>query len=117
MELSRLNLMYELHVDDDIRTEALTQFTDHAVKEIKSTAGWNADVYVNIEPEARDKRLYSVSMAVSGLSDPIFVRKDSRNLLAALRKVRKAVVRQIHRLKERPFTLRRKQALKIQHAP
>ena len=102
------HLMYEFHAKDLSQTEALKQYADHAVKEIKSTYGWDTDVQVTIEPEAKDKHLFSVSMSVFGLGEPIVVKKDGKQVLSVLRKVRKAVMRQIHRLSERKVSCRRK---------
>ena len=98
------------------QTQALKQYSDHAVKEIKSTYGWNTEVRVNIEPEAKDKSLYAVSMSVFGLTEPIFVKKDGKRALAVLRKVRKAVLRQIHRLGKKRVSHRKKMSLKERFA-
>ncbi|MGZ3745057.1 MAG: hypothetical protein ACXVBQ_14435 [Pseudobdellovibrionaceae bacterium] len=106
--------MSEFHAKDIIQTEALKQYTDHAVKEIQSTYGWDTEVQVKIEPEAKDKNLFYVSMSVFGLSEPIIIKKDGKHLMATLRKVRKAVMRQIHRLNQKRHSTRRKSFLKPQ---
>lgn len=111
MELFNQQFMYEFHAKDLSQTEPLKQYADHAVKEIKSTYGWDTDVQINIEPEAKDKHLFSVSMSVFGLSQPIVVKKDGKDVMATLRKVRKAVVRQIHRLCKKKVSGRRKHFL------
>lgn len=116
MELHGQELMYEFHARELTQTEALRQYADHAVKEIKSTYGWDTDIQINIEPEAKDKRLFSVSMSVFGLGEPIVVRKDGKHVRAVLRKVRKAVMRQIHRLVKRRVSYRRKSFFKEQLA-
>lgn len=116
MELFSQDLMYEFHVRDLTQTEALKQYADHAVKEIKSTYGWDTDVQINIEPEAKDKHLFSVSMSVFGLSEPVIIKKDGKQVLSVLRKVRKAVMRQIHRLSEKRVSHRRQILLKEQIA-
>lgn len=116
MELYSQELMYEFHARELTQTEALKQYADHAVKEIKSTYGWDTDIQINIEPEAKDKHLFSVSMSVFGLGEPIVVKKDGKHVMAVLRKVRKAVMRQIHRLNERRISYRRKSFLKEQMA-
>lgn len=116
MDLCNQDLMYEFHARDLTQTEALKQYADHAVKEIKSTYGWDTDVQINIEPEARDKHLFTVSMSVFGLSEPVVVKKDGKQVMSVLRKVRKAVMRQIHRLSEKKVRYRRKQFLKEQWA-
>ncbi|MGE0634315.1 MAG: hypothetical protein AB7O96_18010 [Pseudobdellovibrionaceae bacterium] len=116
MELHSQELMYEFHARELTQTEALKQYADHVVKEIKSTYGWDTDVQINIEPEAKDKHLFSVSMGVFGLDEPIVVKKDGKHVMAVLRKVRKAVIRQIHRLNKRRITYRRKTFLKEQLA-
>ena len=107
-------LMYEFHVKELGQTEALKQYADHVVKQIRTTAGWDTDVHVRIEPEAKDKRLFSVSMSVFGLGGPIVVSKEGKHELAVLRTVRKAVIRQIHRLVQRKIVQRRKQLIKQQ---
>ena len=102
------NLIYEFHAKDTTQTEALKQYADHAVKEIKSQYGWDTEVFVNIEPEAKDKHLYSVSMTVYGLREPIVVKKEGKQVLSLLRKVRKAVMRQIHRMTKRRVSYRKR---------
>jgi len=89
MDLFNEELMYEFHAKDLMQTEAIKQFADHAVKEIKSTYGWNTDIQIHIEPEAKDKHLFSVSMSVFGLGEPIVAKKDGKDVMAVLRKVRK----------------------------
>lgn len=116
MDLFSQDLMYEFHARDLTQTEALKQYADHAVKEIKSTYGWDTDVQINIEPEAKGKHLFSVSMSVFGLSEPVIIKKDGKQVLSVLRKVRKSVMRQIHRLSEKRVSNRRKILLKEQVA-
>ncbi len=108
--------MYEFHVKDLTQTESLKQYADHAVTEIKSNYGWDTEIQIHIAPESKDKHLFSVSMSVFGLSEPIVIKKDGKNVMAVLRKVRKAVVRQIHRLNERQIKYRRKSFFKEQLA-
>lgn len=112
--MSNLNpeLTYEFHVRELSQVEALKQYSDHVVKEIKSTTGWDADVHITIEPTAKDKHLFSVSMNVFGLGQPIVVKKEGKNVMAVLRKVRKAALRQIHRTNGKKICLRRKQNFK-----
>ncbi len=50
MDIFNEDLMYEFHSKDLSQTEALKQYACHAVKEIKSTYGWNTDIQINIEP-------------------------------------------------------------------
>ncbi|HEY8270041.1 MAG TPA: HPF/RaiA family ribosome-associated protein, partial [Pseudobdellovibrionaceae bacterium] len=109
-------LMYEFHIRELTQTEALKQYSDHAVKEIKSIYGWDSEVQVKIEPEAKDKHLFSVSISVFGLGQAIVVKKSGKHVMAALRKVRKAVMRQIHRLNERRISCRKKTFFKEQFA-
>lgn len=116
MDLFNQDLMYELHARELSQTEALRQYVDHAVREIKSTYGWDTDVQINIEPEVKDKRLFSVSMSVFGLGEPVVVKKDGKQVMSVLRKVRKAVMRQIHRMNEKRISQRRKVFLKEQIA-
>lgn len=108
MDLIDQELMYEFHAKDLTQTEALKQYADHVVKEIKSTTDWDSDVQINIEPVAKDKKLYSVSMSVFGLGHPIVVKKDGKDVMGVLRKVRKTVLRQIHALVDRKVRHRRK---------
>lgn len=108
MDLFNPELMYEFHASDLTQTEALRHYADHAVREIKLTYGWDTDVQVNIESEAKDKHLFSVSMSVYGLREPIVVKKGGKHILALMRKVRKTVMRKIHKLSERKVSRRRK---------
>lgn len=105
-------LMYEFHAKELTQTEALRKYADHVVKEIKSTSGWDTDIHVNIEPLVKDKHLFEVSMSVFGLGQPIVVSKDGKHAMAVLRKVRKAVLRQIHRMNGKKINLRRKPNVK-----
>ena len=107
LDLFHPDLMYEFHAKDLTQTEALRQYADHAVKEIKSTTGWDTYIQINIEPEAKDKQLFSVSMSVSGLIESIIVKKEGKHILAVLRKVRKAVLRQVHRMTKRKVSQRK----------
>lgn len=109
-------LMYEFHAKDLVQTEALKQLADHAVKEIKSIGGWDTEIHVNVEPEVRDKRIFSVSMAIFGLREPVVVKKQGKQVLAVLKKVRKAALRQIRRMNEKRIAMRKKQFLKEQFA-
>ncbi len=109
-------LMYEFQARDLSQTEALKQFADHAVKEIKTTYGWDTDVQIRIEPEAKDKHLYAVTMAVFGLGEPVVVQKAGKQVLPVLRKVRKSVLRRIHRLGDRKRSQRRRDVFKEQWA-
>jgi ribosome-associated translation inhibitor RaiA len=114
MDLFNHDLMYEFHVRALSQTDALKQYSNHAVREIKSVAGWDADVHVHIEPEAKDKHLFSVSMSVFGLGNKIVVKKEGKDVLATLRKVRKAVLRQMHELSKRKFSYRKNRTFKQQ---
>jgi ribosome-associated translation inhibitor RaiA len=107
MELNYEDLNYEFYTKDLLQTSALRQFADHAVKEIKSTYGWDTEVRISIEPEAKDKHLFSVSMSVYGLGTPVVIEKDGKHVMSLLRKVRKSIMRQIHRMHERRIHLRR----------
>jgi hypothetical protein len=116
MNSFRQELMYEFHAGQLVQTEALRQLADQAVKEIKDLAGWDTDVQVSIGPEAKDKRLFSVSLNVFGLREPIIVKKEGKHVLAVMRKVRKAVLRQIHKVNGKRMSYRRKQILREQFA-
>lgn len=109
------NLMYEFFARDVGHTDALRQVADHAVKEIKAAAGWDADVQVHIEPEARDKKLFAVCISVFGFGDSVIVRKVGKNTLAVFRKVKKSVLRKIHQLGDQRVA-RRRASLREQYA-
>ena len=109
MDLFSEELMYQFQVKDLGAKEALRQFADHLVKQIKAEAGWDTDVHLSIQPGVKGDQLYSVSLSVFGLSDPIVVRKQGRHVLNVMRKVRKAGLRQIHRLVQKKIVQRRKQ--------
>ncbi len=116
MDLYNQELMYELHTKDLTQIEALKQYADHAVKEIKLTYGWDTDVQIHIEPEAKDKHLFTVNMSVYGMGEPIIVSKNGKHVMAVLRKVRKAVMRQIHRVSEKRVSYRKRFFFKEQFA-
>ncbi|MBO9666527.1 MAG: hypothetical protein J7501_06895 [Bdellovibrio sp.] len=77
MDLFNQKFMYEFHARELLQQDALKQYADHAVKDIKSHYGWDTDVQINIEPEAKDKKLFSVSMSVFGLAEPTSGRNHS----------------------------------------
>lgn len=60
MDLFNEDLMYEFHVKDLSQTEALRQYADHAVKEIKSIYGWDTDVQVMRQIHRMCRRRVSV---------------------------------------------------------
>jgi ribosome-associated translation inhibitor RaiA len=109
-------LMYEFQAKGLTQTEAIKQYTDHTVKEIKSVCGWDADVQIHIEPEAKDKHLFSVSMSVYGLGEPIIIKKEGKNVMAVLRRIRKRVLRQVYQLNKKRISNRRRSFLREQFA-
>lgn len=111
-----VSFMYEFHAKELSQIEALRQIADHAVKEIKNIVGWDADVEVNIEPEIKDKHLFTVSMSVFGIGEPVVVKKQGKHVMAVLKKVRKTVLRQLHRISRRRVTERRKPFFREQFA-
>ena len=112
MDFINPELMYEFHIKELSQVDALKQYADHAVAEIKSATGWDSHIHINIEPEAKNKHLFVVSMSVFGLGEPIIVKKSGKNVLAILKKVRKTVLRQAHRLSEKRVSHRRNRFLK-----
>ncbi len=116
MDLYNQELMYEFHAGELTEPESVKQYADHAVKEIKSTYGWDTEIQINIESEAKDKHLFSVSMSVFGLGERIVVKKNGKHVLAVLRKVRKTMMRRIRRLNKRRVSYRRKSLFKEQLA-
>lgn len=116
MSFLNQELGYEFQAKDLTQTEAIKQYADHIVKEIKSQSGWDTDVQVHIEPEAKDKHLFSVSMSVYGLGESIVINKEGKNVMAVLRKVRKGILRQVHRISKKRINYRRKQIWREQFA-
>lgn len=116
MNFLNQELMYEFQAKDLTQTEAVKQYADHIVKEIKSQSGWDTDVQIHIEPEAKDKHLFTVSMSVYGLGEPIVISKEGKNVMAVLRKVRKGILRQVHRISKKRVSYRRKQFWREQFA-
>jgi hypothetical protein len=115
-QTSHNDLMYEFHARELGQTEALRQIADHAVKEIKATVGWDTDVEVTIQPEIKDKQIFSVCMVVFGEDEPVVVKKEGKHVLAVLKKVKKTVLRQLHRLNKRRISNRRMPLLNEQFA-
>ena len=108
MDLYNQELMYVFHAKELSHPETFRQYTDNAVKEIKLKYGWDTEVEVNIEPLVKDKNLFRVAMSVFGLTEPIVIKKDGKQVMSVLRKVRKAVMRKIHQLNEKKVTKRKK---------
>lgn len=116
MILADEKLSYEFQAKDISQKEAIKQYADHIAKEIKSIAGWDADVQIHIEPQAKDKHLFSVAMSVFGIGETFVSKKEGKNILAVMRKVRRGVLRQIYKLHKKRISHRRKQFLKEQMA-
>ncbi|MGE0762558.1 MAG: hypothetical protein AB7N80_04705 [Bdellovibrionales bacterium] len=100
--------MSEFHVKELMFTEALKEYADRTIEEIKAETGDRADVQIHIEPEAKDKGLFWVSMSVFGLKKPIIVKKDGKQIMAVFRKVRKTVLKQIHELSNKKIHKRKR---------
>jgi len=115
VDLINPELMYEFHARELTQTEGLKQIADHAVKEIKAKFGWDTDVEVSIEPEAKDKHLFSVCMSVFGAGETIVVKKEGKHVLATLKKVKKTVLRRLHDVGKRRIAYRRRTGLKEQY--
>lgn len=109
-------LFYEFQARELSQTEALKQYADHVAREIKDAFGWDAAVQIHVEPVVLDKKLFSVSISTQGFSGSIHVRKEGKYPLSVLRKVRKSVLRQIHRLNEKRMTGRKNRWLKEKYA-
>lgn len=116
MAFSNSEMMYEFDVKASAHSEALRQFADHTVREIKTLAGWDADVRVTVEPNRIVKGHFAVSMSVFGLDHSVFVRKEGRNLIAVFRKVRNAVLRSVQRQSKRRMAKRRRRIFSEQFA-
>jgi hypothetical protein len=112
MTILNPELMYEFHARELSQTEALKKYADHVVKEIKTTAGWDSEIHVNVEPAVKDKNLFLVSMTVFGLGQPIVVKKMGKRVLSLMKKVRKAVLRQIHNMSDKKCSLRKRKVKK-----
>lgn len=100
--------MYEMSFKDVNLSHQIKQVFDQMVKEVKSAAGWDTDVEIHVEPEVKDKGVYLVSVTVHGLGEKIFVKKRGKLLLSVIKKVRKAVIRQVHRKSHRRLRFRKK---------
>lgn len=116
MSILNHELTYEFQAKNLTQTEAIKQYADHIVKEIKSLSGWDTDVQIHIEPVAKNKHLFAVSMNVYGLGETVIVKKEGKNVMAVLRKVRKGVLRQVHESSKKRVSYRRKQFFKEQFA-
>ncbi len=112
MDFYQSELTYEVQTNEFKQTEALKQYCAHAVKEIKSTYGWDTEVQISILPSGQSSDEFSVTMKVFGLGEPVIAKKSGKQVMAQLRKVRKAVMRQIHRMSERKACYRRKSFFK-----
>lgn len=116
MDFTSTELMYEFHAKDFSQPESFKAYADQAVKEIKSKYGWDTEVHINIETVSKDKGVFSVSMTVFGLGETITAKKDGKHALSIFRKVRKTVMRQIHKLSKKRINFRKKQIFKERFA-
>lgn len=116
MSFYKTELMYGINIKGLTETDALKQLAEHMVKEIKSTTNLDTEIQITVEPEAKNKRIFSVSMSVLGLQDPVFVKKDGKNVFAVFKKAKKTVLRQIHRMNQKRIAIKRKQFFKEQYA-
>lgn len=87
MNLLNTELQYEYHAKDIGRRFKV--FADQAVKEIKQQVGEEPDISVFIEKEEKSKNLHQVAISITGNRDDVFVKKEGKNLVGLIKKVKK----------------------------
>jgi hypothetical protein len=106
MSVYRQEFAYGFQAKNLVNIEPLKKVMDRTVREIQSLIGKEADVQVSIESEVKNKKLFSVSMSVFGLRQPIVVKRTGKQVLSVIKEVRKVALRQIHKFGERRLTRR-----------
>lgn len=99
MELVSSNLFYEYHAKE--HAQRFRNYTDAAVKDIKRQIGNEPDVQVSIEEEERRKGLFSVSISISGMREPLFVKKVGKNVVHLIKKVKKLILKKVRAIQRR----------------
>lgn len=107
MELINQDLMYVFRSKNIDHTDSLKNLANSAVRKIKSSFGWDTEVEVSIEPEMQDGQLFTVSVSVYGVGDPVVVRKHGKNLFSIFKKVNKTVLKQLQRQARKQLSFRR----------
>lgn len=104
MEFISPELYYEYHAKE--YAEKFRYYSDAAVKDIKHQIGNEPDIQVTIEEEKRGKGLFSVSMAISGMGEVLFVRKVGKNVLHLIKKVKKLLLNKVRSTQHRKINRR-----------
>ena len=99
MELMGPELYYEYHAKEF--AERFRHYSDAAVRDIKRQIGNEPDIQVTIEEEERGKKLFSVSMSISGLGESLCVRKVGKNVIHLIKKVKKLLLNKVRSLQHR----------------
>ncbi len=98
---------YGFHVKDLPHSNSLKSSADEIVRDIKRFSKQATDVHIHIEPEVKDKHIYSVTLSVHGLGETVVVKKSGKDLLSLVKKVKRATMRQLHRLSDKTVSFRR----------
>lgn len=66
---------------------------DHAVSEILEALGNETDLHVHIEPEAKSRGLFTLTMSADVSGEPVTIKKTGRHIHALLKKSKKVLIK------------------------
>lgn len=101
MEFMNPELFYEFRAKK--YAHRFRSYADDAVKEIKRQVGNEPGIQVSIKEEDRLKGVFSVSMTVNGMGEPVFVRKAGRNVIQLIKKTKKLLLSRLRQFKNDNF--------------
>ena len=99
MELISPELYYEYHAKEF--ADRFRRYSDDAVRDLRRCIGTEPDIQVTIEEETRNKGLFSVSMMISGMGEPLVVKKVGKNVIQLIKKVKKLLLNKVRALQQR----------------
>ena len=68
----------------------------------------HASVSIDLEPESKQKQVYSLAMVVRGLNEDIVITRYDTHIYPMIWKIKKDVIRKIHQHKEKELSHRQK---------
>lgn len=107
MSFATMEPFYEYSTKGLRNPEGFKQQVDRAVREIIEVIGSDADVQVHVEPEAKDKGLYTLSISADVLGRPVTVKKTGKRVYTLLKQAKKTLIRLFRRSFVRKIKVKR----------
>lgn len=97
--------MFTLNMKGFRKTKNLKKELESVVSEIQEVVP-RANIAVYVHPETSRKKIFTISMIVSGLRKKIVVTEHDTNLYSMIQNAKKIVINQLHKLKEKQVSVR-----------